>query len=75
MNSLRGREFIVGDHFSAVDVMMGASIMWGTRLMPVMPKHPELLEYWSRLEQRPAWQRSFGEDQKIMQAKAAQAGP
>lgn len=73
--ALCGREFIVGDQFSAADVMLGAAIMWGTRLMPVMPKHPELLEYWSRLEQRPAWQRSFGEDQKIMQAKAAQGGP
>lgn len=71
-DTLRGREFIVGDHFSAADVMIGASIMWGTRLMPVMPKHPELLEYWHRLEQRPAWQRSFGEDEQIMQAKAAQ---
>jgi len=72
-DTLRGREFIVGDHFSAADVMIGASIMWGTQLMPVMPRHPEILEYWARLEQRPAWQRSFGEDQKIMQAKAAQA--
>lgn len=72
-DALRGKEFIVGDHFSAADVMIGASIMWGTRLMPVLPKLPELLEYWGRLEQRPAWQRSFGEDQKIMQAKAAAA--
>ena len=71
---LRGREFIVGDHFSAADVMVGASIMWGTQLMSVMPKHPELLAYWARLEQRPAWQRSFGEDQKIILAKAAASG-
>lgn len=70
-DSLRDRQFIVGDHFTAADVMIGASIMWGTQLMPVMPKHPELLDYWAGLEQRPAWQRSFGEDQKLMQAKAA----
>jgi glutathione S-transferase len=67
---LRGREFIVGDRMSAADVMIGATIMWGTQLMPVMPSLPELTEYWARLEQRPAWQRSFGEDQKIMAAKA-----
>ena len=33
------------------------------------------LEYRARLDARPAWQRSFGEDQKIMAARAAeQAG-
>lgn len=73
-DALRGRRFIVGDHFTAADVMIGASIMWGTQLMPVMPKHPELLDYWKGLEQRPAWQRSFGEDRKLMQAKPAPAG-
>lgn len=68
-SALRGREFIVGEHFSAADVMIGSSIMWGTQLMPVMPVHPELVEYWGRLEQRPAWQRASSADQKIMAAK------
>ncbi|MEM8766115.1 MAG: glutathione S-transferase [Pseudomonadota bacterium] len=66
-DAVRGREFIVGDHFTAADVMIGSTIMWGTQLMPVLPRHPELLEYWAGLEQRPAWQKSFAEDQKIMQ--------
>lgn len=65
-DALRGREFIVGDHFSAADVMIGSTIMWGTQLMPVMPPLPELTDYWGRLSARPAWQRSFGEDQKLM---------
>ena len=69
-DALRDREYIVGAHFSAADVIIGSSIMWGTQLMPVLPPLPELTEYWARLEQRPAWQRSFGEDQKLMQAKA-----
>jgi glutathione S-transferase len=73
-DAVRGREFIVGGRFTAADVMVGSSIMWGTQLMPVLPRHPELLEYWARLEQRPAWQRSFGEDQKIMQARQAGGG-
>ena len=69
--AVRNREFIVGDRMTTVDVLIGSSIMWGTQLMPVLPPLPELTEYWTRLEQRPAWQRAFGEDQKIMAAKAA----
>ena len=67
-DAVRGRQYIVGDHFTAADVMLGSMIMWGTQLMPVLPRHPELLEYWAGLETRPAWQKSFGEDQKLMQA-------
>lgn len=62
----RDKEFIVDGHFSAADVMIGSTIMWGTQLMPVLPQLPELTEYWGRLEQRAAWQRSFGEDQALM---------
>ena len=70
--AVRGREFIVGDHMTAADVLVGSTVMWGTQLFPVLPRLPELLEYWSRLEARPAWQRAFGEDQKLMAAKAAE---
>ncbi len=69
-DAVSGRAFIVGDHFTAADVMVGSTIMWGTQMMPILPRHPELLEYWAGLEARPAWQKSFGEDQKIMQGGA-----
>jgi len=68
-DAVRDREFIVGDHLSAADVMIGSTIMWGTELMPVLPRLPELTEYWGRLAARSAWQRSFGEDQKLMAAQ------
>jgi glutathione S-transferase len=64
--AVRDREFIVDGHFTAADVMIGSVIMWGTRLIPVLPPLPELTDYWSRMEQRDAWQRSFGEDQALM---------
>lgn len=67
--AVRDREFIVGDHFTAADVLIGSTVMWGTRLMPVLPALPELIAYWERLEQRPAWQRAWGEDQQRMAAK------
>ena len=70
-DAVRGRQYIVGDHFTAADVMIGSTVMWGTQLMPLLPPHPELLEYWAGLEARPAWQKSFGEDQKIMQSQEA----
>jgi len=69
--AVAGREFVVGDHFTVADIMIGGTIMWGTRMMPVLPPHPELLEYWERLEQRPAWQRANQADQAIMKGKQA----
>ncbi len=65
-DAVRGKEFIVGDRFTAADVMVGTTIMWGTELMPVLPRLPELTDYWGRLSQRPAWQRASSEDQKHM---------
>jgi glutathione S-transferase len=72
-NAVSEREFIVGDRFTAADVMIGATIMWGTRLMPVLPPHPELIAYWERLEQRAAWQRAQAADQQIT-GETAEAG-
>jgi glutathione S-transferase len=65
-SAVAGREFVVGDQFTVADIRIGTTIMWGTRLMPVLPAHPELVEYWERLGQRPAWQRAYAEDQALM---------
>lgn len=66
---LQGRDYIVGDHFTAADVIIGSTIMWGLRLMPVMPALPGLVKYWENLEKRPAYQRVNAIDQKIMADK------
>jgi glutathione S-transferase len=60
------REFIVGDHFTPADVMIGGTIMWGTRMMPVLPPHPEIIAYLERLERRPAYQRASRVDREHM---------
>ncbi len=57
VSALDGHEFLVGDTFTAADVIIGSSINWGLNLMPVLPKHPVLTQYWAQLEQRPAWQK------------------
>ena len=56
-DALRGREFLVGDQFSVADVVIGSGINWGLNMMGVFPGHAELVDYWARLEARPAWQR------------------
>ena len=55
--ALTGREFLVGDRFTAADVVIGSALNWGMNMMPFLPEHKELADYWQRLEQRPAWQR------------------
>jgi len=49
------RQYIVGDAFTAADIAVGSLIYWGLNLMPVLPRHVELVEYWERLAQRPSW--------------------
>jgi glutathione S-transferase len=56
--AVRGRQFLVADRFTTADVIIGSGVMWGTSLMPVLPKLPELENYWRGLEGRPAWQRT-----------------
>jgi len=58
--AVAGREYIVGDRFTAADIAIGSAIYWGLELMPVLPKHPELLEYWNGLSHRPAWKVTTG---------------
>ncbi|MCB1693572.1 MAG: glutathione S-transferase family protein [Pseudomonadales bacterium] len=56
--ALKDREYLVGDRFTTADVIVGAGVMWGTRMMPALPALPELESYWQRLEARPGWQRT-----------------
>jgi len=56
--AVRDRQFLVADRFTTADVIIGSGVMWGTRLMPVLPMLPELETYWRGLEARPAWRRA-----------------
>lgn len=68
---LEDAAYIVGDRFTAADVLVGASIMWGTTMFPEMPRFPALREYWERLSQRPGWQRASDADSALMREKNA----
>jgi len=54
---LEGRPYLLGDEFSAADIMNGYSIMLARRLMPI-EAHSNLTAYWERLSSRPAFQQA-----------------
>jgi glutathione S-transferase len=55
--SLAGRKFLLGDRFSAADVVLGGAISF---LMhrKVLPEDPVLLDYYGRFTARPAYHRA-----------------
>ncbi|TVP87188.1 MAG: glutathione S-transferase family protein [Pseudomonadaceae bacterium] len=63
--AVREREFIAGERFSAADVYVGSHIGWGMQFGTIDPR-PEFQQYWQRLEQRPAHQRSMEQIEAVM---------
>jgi len=56
-SALDGRTFILGDQFSAADVMIGGMLAWAG-FMGLLADHPSLQAYTKRLAERPAFQRA-----------------
>lgn len=52
-----GRRWLLGETFSAADIMIGDELLWA-RSLGWLESHPELVAYLSRLEERPAFQRA-----------------
>lgn len=59
--------YLVGEQFTAADVVIGAQLRWGMRF-DLMPKRPEFEAYVARLEQRPALQRATALDEQFAAA-------
>ena len=55
---LKQRDYIVGDSFSAADIMLGYSVMLATKYLPE-PLPNEVANYWDRLSERPAYKLAF----------------
>lgn len=55
--ALQGRDYLLGDQFSAADIMMGYSVMLAQRFSSTEGLDA-LNAYWARLSARPAWQRA-----------------
>lgn len=55
--ALEGKQYLLGDHFTAADVMIGSTIGWAS-FMGLLEGFPVLQQYVQRLMQRPAYQRA-----------------
>jgi glutathione S-transferase len=55
--TLKGRKYLLGDRFSAADVMMGSTISAALR-RKTLPESPALLDYNARLTVRAAYHRA-----------------
>ena len=61
--------WLMGDQFTAADVVIGANIRWGM-IFKMIPERKEFSEYAARIVARPAAQRAEAKD-KELQAQAA----
>jgi glutathione S-transferase len=65
--ALAGREYLVGDRFSAADVYVGSHIGWGMQFGTI-EKRPAFERYFERLSARPAAVRALQIDEALMPA-------
>ncbi len=72
--AVTGREYIVGDHFSAADVYVGSQIGWGM-MFGSIEKRPAFEAYWAGISQRPAAKRAAEIDDALIAAAQAAAQP
>lgn len=55
--ALKGKAYLLGENFSAADVLIGSVLIWANAL-ELLKEHPGLLEYCTRLRSREAWKRA-----------------
>jgi len=63
--------YLLGDHFSTADVLVGSALRWGT-MVGVVPEQPELAAYVGRLAERPALRRAMAQDQALATRSGAE---
>ena len=56
--------WLMGDQFTAADVIIGANIRWGT-MFKLVPERPEFSAYAGRIAARPAAQRAEAKDKEF----------
>lgn len=61
--------YLLGDRFTAADVVIGSGLRWGMMTMAI-PERPEFTAYVARLGERPAQQRSTAADMKLAEKLA-----
>ena len=56
--------WIMGEQFTAADVVIGSNIRWGT-MFKLIPERPEFTAYAARIAARPAAQRAEAKDKEL----------
>ena len=69
--ALAGREFLIGDSFTAADVYVGSHIDWGMQFTGI-EKRPVFVDYVARLHARPAAVRASAIDDALIPAPPAE---
>lgn len=65
--AVAGGPFLMGDQFTAADVVIGSTLRWGM-MFKLLPERPEFTAYTSRLAERPALQRAEAKDKELAAA-------
>lgn len=63
-DAVRGRTAIVGDRFTAADVVIGSGLRWGM-MFKLLPERPEFVAYTASLAERPALKRALARDEEL----------
>jgi glutathione S-transferase len=58
------RPWLMGEQFTAADVVIGSNIRWGT-IFKLIPERKEFLDYSARIAARPAAQRAEAKDKEL----------
>jgi glutathione S-transferase len=59
--------WLMGDQFTAADVVVGSQIRWGT-MFKLIPERQEFVDYVARMAERPAAKRAEAKDKKLAAA-------
>ena len=62
--AVRGGPYLLGEQFTAADVVIGSGIRWGMFFKGV-PERPEFVAYAKRLKERPAARRATAKDKDL----------
>ncbi len=68
--ALRGGSYILGERFSAADVVIGSAVRWMT-LFKLLPEKPEFTSYVERLTSRPAFKSTLAKEEELIRAQAS----
>lgn len=66
--AVAARPFLMGESFTAADVVIGSSLRWGMGFK-LIPERREFVDYVARLSQRPAARRAQARDSDIAKAQ------